>query len=112
MSRIPVAQEDRPAITIATQAALGVGLRRADGRRRAARSSAAARLRGRAVERPGQGRADGVDPNSVSAEPVRAMNRQLRAKTRQLAARGSSTKRGIAREHGTDAGAASRRSCT
>ena len=43
--------------------------------------------------------ANGVDPNTVSAAQARAMNRQLKAKAKKLAARGVVTKRGVPRKH-------------
>ena len=98
MSRTPSRRRISHAITIAI-AALGLGLIAPTGV--AVSTSSAAAL---CEDAPSHARvkagAHGVDPNSVSAKQVRAMNRQLRAQTKKLAARGLVTKRGIARKHG------------
>jgi Pregnancy-associated plasma protein-A len=78
--------------------ALGLGLVAPSGTAVGPSSSAAG-----CVDTPSHARArageQGVDPNSVSAGQVRAMNRQLTTKTDRLAARGIVSQRGVPRGH-------------
>jgi len=97
MSRVhPSRRKIASALTIALTA-LGLGIVAPTG---AAMSAAAPAL---CEDAPSNARAmggtDGTDPNTVNATELRAMNRQLRAKSRQLAARGLITKRGVQRGH-------------
>lgn len=98
MSRVhPSRTKIASALTIALTA-LGLGIVAPTG---AAMSTAAPAL---CEDAPSHARVkggtDGTDPNTVNATELRAMNRQLRAKSRQLAARGLVTKRGVPRGHG------------
>jgi hypothetical protein len=97
MSGISSRRRFSHAITIAVTA-LGLGLVAPTGGA-VSTSSAAPACQDAPSNARVKGGTNGVDPNSVSAAQVRAMNRELRAKTRQLADRGVVTKRGVPRKH-------------
>jgi hypothetical protein len=98
MSRVhPSRRKIASALTI-TLTALGLGIVAPTGAAMST-TSAAALCEDAPSNARVKGGTDGADPNTVNALELRSMNRQLRAKTRQLAARGLVTKRGVPRGH-------------